>query len=554
MILKRNRLGIAVALAAVLALASCSQDELADGGNMLPDGQYPLEIASATLAVEGSEQPWTKVGENVDGTGSEFTANDAITVSLGGETATYTYDGSAWTSTAPLYWQNTQTATVNAWYPTAENVSLADQSEGLAYVLKGSGTGSYQSGVNLTFTHQLAKVRVVLSGSQADQVTEVGIKSYTSCTHNQGTISTDGASEDWITMQKVTSECWEANVVPGHTITQFKVNNTVGELDGSGVTPIAASLHPINLTVGNKMLTGGETVTEPGDYTISGNITEGITINGDGITVTLDGATITTSGIGINVQSGSPTIKVSGTGNSVTSSTATAIHVNGGTTLTIEGVNGTEDKLTTTGGKVDGTALGSENAGAGAGIGSSNGGNIVISNVTIEATGGTWNHYSGQTNGGSAAIGSTVPGYCGDITITDAVVNATGGYMAAAIGMGGSLSDSYSPDLKIGEIDIRNSVITATGGFGASAIGFASTNDMFLSSAYAGEIYIETTTETSSAFLSRLTISNGNYKIGKGSYYTGRMTFYNQDGSGTWPGVTLKASDGTQTSADGIGQ
>ena len=119
--------------------------------------------------------------------------------------------------------------------------------------------------------------------------------------------------------------------------------------------------------------------------------------------------------------------------------------------------------------------------------------------------------------------------------------------------MGGSIPDSYDPDLKIGKIDIRNSVITAKGGDGASAIGFASMSSASLSSAYAGEIYIEMT-ETSSAFLNRLTISNGNYKIGKGYYYTGRMTFYNQDGSGTWPGVTLKASDGTQTSPDGIGQ
>ena len=295
---------------------------------------------------------------------------------------------------------------------------------------------------------------------------------------------------------------------------------------------------------------GGQTLTEAGDYTMRGNYTQGITINGDGINLTLDGATINTSGIGINVQSGSPTIKVSGTGNSVTSSTATAIHVNGGTTLTIEGVNGTDDKLTTTGGNVNGTGMGSGNAGAG--IGSSNGGNIVISNVTIEATGSTWNHFVSGQYGGGAAIGSTVPGYCGDITITDAVVNATGGYMAAAIGMGGSIPDSYNPDLKIGKIDIRNSVITAKGGDGASAIGFASMESASLSSAYAGEIYIEMT-ETSSAFLNRLTISNGNYKIGKGYYYyTGRMTFYNQDGSGTWPGVTLKASDGTQTSADGI--
>ena len=242
------------------------------------------------------------------------------------------------------------------------------------------------------------------------------------------------------------------------------------------------------------------------------------------------------------------------TENAVKSTTSTAIHVGSGCTLTIEGVNGIADKLKAEGGKNDGTALGSGNAGAG--IGSSNGGNIVISNVTIEATGSTWNHFVSGQYGGGAAIGSTVPGYCGDITITDAVVNATGGYMAAAIGMGGSIPDSYDPDLKIGKIDIRNSVITAKGGDGASAIGFASMSSASLSSAYAGEIYIEMT-ETSSAFLNRLTISNGNYKIGKGYYYyyyTGRMTFYNQDGSGTWPGVTLKASDGTQTSPDGIGQ
>ncbi len=293
--------------------------------------------------------------------------------------------------------------------------------------------------------------------------------------------------------------------------------------------PVAGSYHVITVGVNPITVTGGTTITEAGDYIVTGSDTETITLNGDGITLTLDGATVNTSGIGINVQSGSPAIKVSGTGNSVTSSTATAIHVNGGATLTIEGVNGTEDKLTTTGGNVNGTVMGSGNAGAG--IGSSNGGNIVIRNIDIQATGSTWNHFVSGPYGGGAAIGSTVPGYCGDITITDAVVNAIGGHLAAAIGMGGSIVDMYSPDLKIGKIDIRNSVITATGG--VSVIGFASMSDFFLSSAYAGEIYIETT-ETSSAFLNRLTISNGNYKIGKGKYYSNKMTFYNQDGSGTW--------------------
>lgn len=545
-----------ICLAVMLTLVSCTQDELTDSTDTLPEGMYPLEIASATLSVESSEQPWTRVSESEDGNSSVWDGSETIGVQLGSENTTYQVnaDGTLTLMGKPLYWQNTQTATITAWYPATDGtLDLSDQSAGLKYVLKGTGTSNYQSAVTLNFSHALAKVRVVPSGSQVGDVQKVEIYSYTTCTHMQGTVS--GANEGWITMQYISDKgYYEANVVPGQPIMQFRINETVeGTLDNSGVTPVAASLHTINLTVGNKVLTGGETVTEPGDYTISGNITEGITINGDGITLTLDGATVNTSGIGINVQSGSPTIKVSGTGNSVTSSTATAIHVNGGTTLTIEGVNGTDDKLTTTGGNVNGTGMGSGNAGAG--IGSSNGGNIVISNVTIEATGSTWNHFVSGQYGGGAAIGSTVPGYCGDITITDAVVNATGGYMAAAIGMGGSIPDSYNPDLKIGKIDIRNSVITAKGGDGASAIGFASMESASLSSAYAGEIYIEMT-ETSSAFLNRLTISNGNYKIGKGYYYyyTGRMTFYNQDGSGTWPGVTLKASDGTQTSADGIGQ
>ena len=271
MILKRNRLGIAVALAAVLALASCSQDELADGGNMLPDGQYPLEIASATLAVEGSEQPWTKVGENVDGTGSEFREGDAIRVSLNDKTATYTYDGSAWTSDTPLYWQSTQQATVNAWYPANGSVSLANQSSSLAYVLKGSGDGSYQSGVNLTFTHQLAKVRVVLTGDKASDVTQVEIYSYTTCTHSQGTISTDGASQDWITMHQADyngTKYWEANVVPG-TITPDKFIRLNGSSVAtvSGITDLAAgSMYTVNLNV--EAADPGYTIDADGTYQV----------------------------------------------------------------------------------------------------------------------------------------------------------------------------------------------------------------------------------------------------------------------------------------------
>lgn len=256
-------------LTVAMLLAACTQDELTDN-TMLPEGMYPLEIASVSLSVEGGEaQPWgakapqTRVSENTGGTGSVFMPNDAITVSLGGETAAYTYDGNAWTSTAPLYWQNTETATVNAWYPTAENVSLADQSEGLAYVLKGSGTGSYQSGVNLTFTHQLAKVRVALTGDKASDVTGVEIFSYTTCTHSQGTV-TAGTEQYWIPMHKVDGQSYyEANVVPG-TISpdNFIRLNGSSVATVSGITDLTAgSMYTVNLNV---------EAADPG-YTIDGD-------------------------------------------------------------------------------------------------------------------------------------------------------------------------------------------------------------------------------------------------------------------------------------------
>lgn len=92
--------------AVLLLFTACTQDELAEQGTALPDGEYPLQIGSVSITAEVSEEPWTRVAENeTDGMGSIWQPYDAITVSLNGETATYTYDGSAWTSETPLYWK-----------------------------------------------------------------------------------------------------------------------------------------------------------------------------------------------------------------------------------------------------------------------------------------------------------------------------------------------------------------------------------------------------------------------------------------------------------------
>lgn len=551
--------------AVLLLFTACSQDELAEQGCTLPDGEYPLQIGSVTLDVESSaepcseERPQTRVAENDNGTGSvwQWDGSEMIGVRLGDETTTYTLNADkTLTTDQQLYWTSAAPATVTAWYPTDESVDLSDQSEGLAYVLKAEVPGAtYNNEIALDFKHQLAKVRVVLSGPQASLAQSVEVYGCTTCTNNEGA-PVAGDTQGWLKMKHTTytdgTECWEANVVPATiTLDNFvRINGQTATVnDGFPTTLDASTMYTIDLTVGPQIF-GGETITKPGEYIVKGTVTESITLDSEDITLILEGADVNTNGIAINIVSGNPTLKIQGTENAVKSATSTAIHVGSGCTLTIEGVNGMTDKLEAEGGKNEGTVYGSGNAGAG--IGSSNGGNIVIRNVTIEAKGNTYSHFTGPLSGGSAAIGSSVPGYCGDITIDNATVTATGGYYAAAIGMSGCISDSYDPDLKIGEIHISRSVVTATGGDGASAIGLACMDDIFLSSAYAGEIYIETD-ETSAAFLGRLT-SSGNFKIGKGYYYSDRMTFYNQDGSSAWPGVTLKASDGTQTSLDGIGQ
>lgn len=119
-------------------------------------------------------------------------------------------------------------------------------------MLKGSGIGNYINPINLRFSHALAKVRVLLVGDMESEVTDVMIKSYTSCTNTQGTVSTDGASKGWITMKKCEYNgrtFWEANVVPGEVIMEFQVNEIQSELSGYGIIPLTNKVNIITLSV-----------------------------------------------------------------------------------------------------------------------------------------------------------------------------------------------------------------------------------------------------------------------------------------------------------------
>ena len=275
---KRHSIHLLLAAAALLlATAACTKDELADG-DRLPEGQYPLEIARITLGVEGGEaQPWgapaTRVSENGDGTGSVFSAGDRFAVQINAEEGIYiVQDDGSIKAESPLYWSDSGEHTVTAWYPATDGtLDLSDQSQSLAYLLGGSGTGDYQTPVTLTFAHRLAKVRVTPTGDALGEVQSLQLYTYTQCTYEKGTV-VQGSQEGWIEMKRceytengVSFTCWEVNVVPGYEITKLMANNDNKERDlSSAITPEAGSYYNITLNKDKGYTDDGQ-----GNYTVT---------------------------------------------------------------------------------------------------------------------------------------------------------------------------------------------------------------------------------------------------------------------------------------------
>ena len=289
------------AAALLLATAACTTDELADG-NRLPEGQYPLEIARITLGVEGGEaQPWgtpqTRVSESGDGTGSVFDAGDRFAVQIDGEEEVGTYtvqDDHTVRAETPLYWSDRNDHTVTAWHPATDGtIDLIDQSQSLAYLLSGTGTGKYPDPVTLNFTHALAKVRITPSDDALGEVQSLQLYTYTQCTYEKGNAG-QGSQEGWIEMKKceytesgATTTCWEANVVPGYAISRLRANGTEERDLSSAFTPEAGVLYNITLDKdkgytddgqGNYTVTSAEGLKAVADIANNGNLGINITL------------------------------------------------------------------------------------------------------------------------------------------------------------------------------------------------------------------------------------------------------------------------------------
>lgn len=441
--MKKNRLFTTICLTTAILFTACTQDELAEQGNTLPDGEYPLQIGSVSITAEASEEPWTRVTEKPDGSGSVFQNGDRIGVRIAGSDETGIYvinvdaDGNITSITPdkPVYWKNTQTADVTAWYPAdRSSVDLGFQllNNTMTYVLHGTGTGNHQSPVTLKFTHQLAKVRVVAKGTA--EVGNIFIRNVPlTCYIEEGKITgQDNIITGIIQMLPVDHDgigaCWEASVGPDVEIKYFNINLMDCELT-SPVTTQAGALHTITITANSEgtqtinlsTLTAPYEIDDSGTYYATGTGQYGIRVTNGEPNIYLEDAQISvSSGPAINIEGGNPTIHVRGentigTGGSL-SNYAAGIYVAQGSSVTIEG-SGTSDVLRVTGG-ADGAAIG----GYSPALNSHNPcGDITIHNVTLYAYAS-----NAYLNNLPIGIGSTGTTACGKIEITDAIVHARG--------------------------------------------------------------------------------------------------------------------------------
>lgn len=525
--MKKYRFFTAIGLMAALLFTACSQDELTDD-NALPEGKYPLEIASVTMEGESSAQPWgakeaqTRVSENEDGTGSVWETGDEFYVKFQGSDQVGKYrikDAATGTvkTVTPVYWQSASTEqTIIAWYaPRQEGaIDVSNQTDKLAYVIRAERTATCNNGatVSLQFAHQLAKVRVYLRGTAYEgNATGVTLSYPASYTLTEGKVAqATSATNGTIQMHKPeNADYYEASVLPGQIATNgnpFTVTLNDGKtasVDLSApLTLTEGSKHDVTLRLHKQGTTeidlsswNGNPINDNGIYYFTGTGSTPIQVTGGSPNIYLEDATVSVGvGPAINIAAGNPTIHVVGADNSVKSSDSGAgIYVAEGHTVTIKG-RSRDDAL---------TAQGHQNA---AGVGgyfayysgpSYSCGNIIIQDVTLTAI-------STQTASGfdyAAGIGAVGNSTVGSISISNAVIYAYGNgaksFGGAAIGGGVSqISDSnqtaYNITISESELHLsRKSTFASYIGAGGSQTNPANYNIISTASITDSVIYDE---------------------------------------------------------------
>ena len=212
--MKRTTIHISAAIALLLGLAACTQDEagfLPEGAEGTPIVFTATGLKPAATAIAGTRAP---VDGNWEGVQSVAVLMDGTVKAYDVTPSTADPTSATLTSTDPYYWTNHNDITVTAWWPYTEgettppavkvkaNQSAQKDFEGSDLIVADGQTVTYGS-PTLRFTHRTARVTIVLT-DYTEGLASVRLTG----------LSTEGDNPDIITPYDKGSNTYTALVAP----------------------------------------------------------------------------------------------------------------------------------------------------------------------------------------------------------------------------------------------------------------------------------------------------------------------------------------------------
>ena len=220
--MKRATIHTSAAIALLLGLAACTQDELADD-NRLPEGEYPVVIRATGLSVEATPQAAPSTRATVDG---DWQGVTSVALKTGDAVKEYTVTASTDFKSAtlsrendPHYWTSRDPITVSAWWPfdnaditQMPAVKVAEDQSNLADFQNSDFISAENQTVKfddptLEFTHRTARVAIDLKPG-------TGFTSVAGATVSLVSLSADNGNPTAIKTYNASGNTYEALTAP----------------------------------------------------------------------------------------------------------------------------------------------------------------------------------------------------------------------------------------------------------------------------------------------------------------------------------------------------